>query len=271
MEMFEEQANERWTEIMKFWTKEEYRWLYAVLGLLAGVLFWPFLTSTESFLGDLFPEAAGILFTVVVLDRLNERRLRSERKKALMRQLGSQSNEFSLEAKRLLEMEDGWLEEALREKNFRRANWKGMIFPNNTDLSGIDLFRANLIESKLMGVNLTDAKVIQADLTKAVLRHTNLTDADLSNAVLTSARLWSAILHKADLTAANLEGAKLQGARLEGAILTDVKYDKKTCLPDGSHWEQGTEMSRFTDPAHPKFWRSDSPYVLDYCEDNDEV
>jgi hypothetical protein len=35
--------------------------------------------------------------------------------------------------------------------------------------------------------------------------------------------------------------------------------DETVTLPDGTNWTSDTDMMRFTDPAHPQFWRSDEP------------
>ena len=54
-------------------------------------------------------------------------------------------------------------------------------------------------------------------------------------------------------------GTIFTGADLAGAQLDSATYDEKTVLPDGTFWTAGTDMTRFTDPDHPAFWRSDDP------------
>ena len=70
--------------------------------------------------------------------------------------------------------------------------------------------------------------------------------AKLENANLEGAFLERAILGGANLAGANLRGAKLAGARLDNAI-----------LPDHTTWTPGTDMARFTDPSHVRFWDPD--------------
>lgn len=37
-------------------------------------------------------------------------------------------------------------------------------------------------------------------------------------------------------------------------FLGDIVFDEATILPDGTKWTPRTDMRRFTDPNHPKFW-----------------
>jgi hypothetical protein len=39
--------------------------------------------------------------------------------------------------------------------------------------------------------------------------------------------------------------------------LRDTQFDEETRLPDDTKWTPDADMSRFTDPKHPEFWRSD--------------
>ena len=51
-----------------------------------------------------------------------------------------------------------------------------------------------------------------------------------------------------------LYDGSLQGADLLGANLQGARFDYTT-LPDGTKWIPDTDMTRFTDPDHPDFWR----------------
>ncbi|MES2788167.1 MAG: pentapeptide repeat-containing protein, partial [Planctomycetota bacterium] len=73
--------------------------------------------------------------------------------------------------------------------------------------------------------NLTGANLTGADLYGANLTRANLTGADLYGANLTGANLTGADLYGANLTGANLTGADLYGANLYGANLTAIKND----------------------------------------------
>ena len=91
----------------------------------------------------------------------------------------------------------------LRESNLRHAN-----------LSGIELWGANLWK-----VNLRHAQLWQAKLAGASLGRANLSDASLWQADLEGAYLWKANLEGANLEQANLAQANLEGSNLKGANL----------------------------------------------------
>src|SRR5687767_7530723 len=67
---------DRWQEIKDIWKQNQ--WLYAVAGFFAGLLALPFLqivrTDFFAFLQEFVPEAAGIGFTVFIVDRIYRRR-----------------------------------------------------------------------------------------------------------------------------------------------------------------------------------------------------
>ncbi|MCA9910919.1 MAG: pentapeptide repeat-containing protein [Anaerolineae bacterium] len=93
-----------------------------------------------------------------------------------------------------------------------------------------------------------------ANLDAANLRRVEFLGANLGEAFLESADL-----EEADLRGANLVGAYLFDANLEKTNLNSVILDETTTLPDGTKWTPDTDMTRFTDPDHPQFWRSDDP------------
>ncbi len=98
----------------------------------------------------------------------------------------------------------------------------------------------------------------------------NLQGADLMFTYLRGATLSRANLQEADLCDAFLKGADLKHANLQGASLSGAKFDEETVLPDGSKWAPDTDMARFTDPAHPDFWRSDDPDSPAYRDDSNQ-
>ncbi|MEW6145797.1 MAG: pentapeptide repeat-containing protein [Thermodesulfobacteriota bacterium] len=96
----------------------------------------------------------------------------------------------------------------------------------NADLSGVDLEGAKLNDAilanaNLSGANLKGAELRNADLTGAKLKGATLAGADLTNAVLINSDLSDA-----DLTAANMEGADVTGANFGNANLTGVLQTK---------------------------------------------
>jgi uncharacterized protein YjbI with pentapeptide repeats len=83
------------------------------------------------------------------------------------------------------------------------------------------------------------------------LRHAKLTRADLKCAYLKGADLQSACLRGADLRGANLNDVNLIDAHLDD----ETRMDTETILPDCTYWEEGTDISRYTNPKHPDFWQ----------------
>lgn len=174
-------------------------------------------------------ELASIAITVLIIDRLYKRRAMEERKHALVLQMGSPDHAFAIEAVRILTAR-GWLDGGL--------------------LKGVHLTLANLEGVHLLNVNLQEAHLELANLRKA-----RFTGADMQRAYLQGANLDGANLCGVNLCGANLNDANLSGAHLDDETIFDVE----TILPDCTYWQPGTEMSRFTDPKHPHFWRSHNP------------
>ena len=113
------------------------------------------------------------------------------RKTDLKFQVSSPSNEFAVEAVRLLGLH-GWLEDGtLNGIIIRRAN-----------LQGADLDRADLEGAIFSNTNLNGSFLADSNLRGALILKTDVQNADLENA---------------DLAGAILMGANLQGANLEGA------------------------------------------------------
>lgn len=97
--------------------------------------------------------------------------------------------------------------------------------------------------------------------------------ADLREANLQGARLGDAKLASADLALANI-APSFAVARLGDANLAGAKFDENTILPNSTFseynkWTPDTDMTRFTDPNHPDFWRSDDPESPAYRGEDD--
>jgi len=100
-----------------------------------------------------------------------------------------------------------------------------MAISSGANLSGANLYSANLSGAYLSGANLysanlSGANLYSADLSRADLSGANLYSADLSGANLSGANLYSADLSRADLSGANLYSADLSGANLYSADLS---------------------------------------------------
>ena len=114
------------------------------------------------------------------------------------------------------------------------ADWVSQkrLCPYKPDLSGADLFRADLAGLALAGANLTGADLLRA----------NLYGADLAGADLTGANLTGANLYGADLSGADLAGANLTGANLTGADLFRANlYGADLAGANLEEWERGED------------------------------
>lgn len=245
------------------------------------------------------PELVGIGITILVIDEWNKRRARRELEAHLFRQIRSSVRDVAVAA--LDELADlGHLSAdkntfvgfELFDAQWARANLEGANL-QKVDLRYANLQEARLGDAKLQGADLRGAELQKADLRYAnvqgaadlrgaklqgaILSDTELQEADLWYTNLQGAILSGANLAEADLLGANLAGAILAGANLEGAILLstnqirwDASFHEDTILPDGTNWTPDTNITRFTDPNHPDFWRPASGSVWWYPEDSDQ-
>ena len=124
----------------------------------------------------------------------------------------------------------------LQGANLRNAKLDGAVIIN-TDLRGADL----------RGIDFRHTEYIYADLRGANLQGSNLHGKNLEHDSLRFANLMGAILRETDLTDVDLQYALLQGADLADATLSEAT------LPDGTIYETGTDVRKFTDPSHPEF------------------
>jgi len=114
------------------------------------------------------------------------------------------------------------------------VNWSYCRMPG-LDLSGVDLSRALLRNTDLLGSSLEGARLVEADLSYADLQRARLVRADLRRARITGASMQNAVLtgarlDTADLSFVNLTGASIEGAALEGAILDRAVWiDGRIC------------------------------------------
>jgi uncharacterized protein YjbI with pentapeptide repeats len=90
------------------------------------------------------------------------------------------------------------------------------------ELEGVDLSGANLNQVRCVGANLKGANLSGAQLKGAILDGAKLHDANLKGADLTGAMIGRAQLYEADLTGANLHEAILMWTNLAYANMTNV-------------------------------------------------
>ncbi len=193
-------------------------------------------------------EIIGALLTYALIDRLIRGREEKENLKAsLIRQLSSHIHSEAIRA--------------AEELSFHRWLYDG-------SLANADLEAARLAGAHLTHANLSNAVLRLADLQDAHLLGADLQGAFMQGANLASALLWDANLEGAKLKGANLKGTNLNGANLKDAALSDDSFDENTTLPDDTHWSQGTDLSRFTNPKHPNFWHPRKPYWRAHMENS---
>lgn len=161
--------DERWHDIKTIWKQNQ--WLYILAGFIAGLLAAPLLqvltTDAMGFLQALGPAAIGILFTVLLIDRLYQRReaAREERelKARLIREFGSGVSEVAKRAAEELRAH-GWLEDG----SLIRVKVGG------ANLQGADLSFSDLREMILWGTELQGTDLTCVNLRKSILGHAKL-------------------------------------------------------------------------------------------------
>lgn len=123
----------------------------------------------SDFYANISAELASIAITVIIIDRLNERRRQREqtenRKKRLIREAGSTVNSVAINAIEELR-ECCWLignDSLLKNTQLPNADLSG-AFLENANLSGTNLSRANLSKAELFGANLSGALLIDSNL-----------------------------------------------------------------------------------------------------------
>lgn len=267
--------------IRKYWDRpgeKELRIIQAIALLLivAGVTVF-FVTEPGTFWHDLWPEMISTGGAILGIDELNRRRSAQEYKREIIQQMGSFSNDFALEATRIIR-DMGWFNDGslrgmifqdanlegadlqgadLQYTNLARANLKGRTRLWDANLEGTNLVRADLQGTSLWRANLQGASLVRARLQEAQLWKANLQWANLKGVFLTGADLPYAILSEAELPYADLKGADLRGvnftkANLEGINLTGAFYSDDTRWPDGfdpiskesANWDKLNEKER---------------------------
>jgi uncharacterized protein YjbI with pentapeptide repeats len=223
-----DQQGDNWRE-MEFGIDKIFYFI-AIAGMLIlfGVWLGTALFDADSILPNVYTEVLSIGVTVLILNKLAERREENALKRRLIMNAGSLSNEIAKDAvhqirrRDWLSGKDGILKRAyLWEANLERANLNGANL-ENTRLFGANLESANLSITNLQDAILRRANLQNADLASANLENTDLFGAILQGAKLERANLQSAKLLGADLKGSKLEGSNLQDANLYGAYLQDA-------------------------------------------------
>jgi len=255
---------------------KEYPFIYSLVVASAFFIVLVFLGSLifedqNGFMANIYTEVAfGVIFGVLINDRLNRSQKNQDLKNSLVREAGSQARSVSVSAI-----------ERMREKGWLRGS--------NALLNGQKLSNANLSEvNYLSEIDMRGTNLAFANLSKSNLWCNDLEGADLWRTNLKEAKLHWVDFKEAILVGANLEGANLRDANLEGVIFDgfiwkrtlyegyfqshpdidreiynedekklrwEASFDLETTLPDGTKWTPETDMKRFTNSNHPDFWR----------------
>lgn len=213
---------------------EEAAIVFVLLGIgiaVGGYAFLYGLGTLRDIVGDFYAniaaEAISIAITVLIIERLYERRSKTEAEKAekerLILQMGSPDNAATIEAVRQLKKR-GWLtDDSLVGADLREAN-----------LSRVDLSFAVLNNAQLFRANLSDSNMPNISLVGALLPLANLTNANLHMAILNQASFYGATLSSANLTGANLSDADLSVTDLRYAQYTkNSRFVAATVWPEG--------------------------------------
>ena len=217
-----------------------------------------------------FGVALGVIITVFVIDALNRRRDADRRKQDLIDRL----------LREVLSPRPEIAQAAFDELRKRR-----LIFGEDSVLQNANLVDAKPVKADLRWANLSGAIFLGADFSDSDFQQANLDNTVLCSAKVTHACFWKASLRNADLEGSTLTEADLDGVDLSGANLKNAKIEPlftntfqhvpeakledngfmeivdKITLPDSNQVISVTdaEISRFTNPDHPNFWRSCNP------------
>lgn len=226
--------------------------LFLVAGLMLGLLVFPLLyyisTDVMGLLLNLVPEALGIIFTVILIDRLYRNHEERQLKKRLLEQLGSRVNAVAIAAAEELWANDWWSDGSLRGANLYRADLRGVDF-GKADLTNVKFEhprygKAMFDETSILPDETTwskdsDLEIFTNPTHTRYWRGYGLSNKDYRGMNFAGANLRGADLRGSDLRGANLakadlRGSRMEGAKLNGADFTQIQYDNRTLLPDGS-------------------------------------
>lgn len=191
-------------------------------------------SSLSRVLGSFRNEATTVAVTVIILEEAARHRQNQAYKAEVIRQLASRSNDFALEAARIV-AQKGWhrdgslIQGRFADANLERVTMIGAVV-EGAFFHYACLVRANLAYMEAPGAGFGMADCRSANLAGAVFSGANFDHANLSNATmfhadLSGARLCRAKFDGADLTLANLTGVDLSGSTYSSSTAWPVGFD----------------------------------------------
>ncbi|MFN8565589.1 MAG: pentapeptide repeat-containing protein [Anaerolineae bacterium] len=284
-------------EVRAIW--KAYKFFYQVfggvllvgLGVLIGAIFFSEPGERSGYLVNLYTSLLSVALTVFVIDllsrRRDERRDNARLKAQLEREVSSSDNGIALRALNEL-IANGWLYDVDSIRSFTRANLKGanlqhavlkQFWFQSTIFEHADLSVADFEACRFTGAMLKRANLARANLKNANLHFANLAQTYVGGANFENAYLVWVNFQQADFSeiyyavfsmdtseaksgtfSVNLRGANLTNADLQGAYNFDKAiFSEDTILPDATKWVKGTDITRFTNPKHPNFWKAPAP------------
>lgn len=206
-----------------------------VIGLILLFLFENFTFHELS--GNLFTEILGILFTIAVIDRIYDNKIKNEFKNRLIREMASNDNSISRRAIRELRANKWLIDKSLHGAYLESANLEGAEL-QNADLYKSILRKSNLSTAILTQANLEYSNLEKADLSNAMLdyatlNNANLREANLSNCDLSFSSLRNCNLNNTDLANANLTYTNLSNTKVSDEKLIYVRALRGAIMPIG--------------------------------------
>lgn len=185
----------------------------------------------------------GALYANWVVQQ-NEQR-RADRENKIEREIASERNQETALQNYLDKMTELLLDKDLRTSKPDDEVRTVARTRTLTVLRGLEKERKTSVMQFLVEANLVFVQEEQEEEKVPIV--------SLQGANLREADLYMAVLSRANFREADLRGADLRGAHLHGANLTSA------ILPDGSTWNEGTDMRRFTHPKSDNDQQHETP------------
>lgn len=150
----------------------------------------------------------GVALTVLVIDRLNEKRSKAERKDTLIRDLGVGDKSVSLRALNELANVFALTDGSLSKKDFTKSEFFEI------DLAGFVADNALFIGSKFIKCDLANSSLIEASLNDAFFEKCGMDQSNLEKASMIQSTFIACDLRNANITGADLRGAHFKDCRM---------------------------------------------------------